>query len=259
MKKIILIFSLLFFAGSIVATAVHSVKGNTEAAKQAGAVSIMAFATAGIAVAPKTNYSLGLQWTRPEETLLEHLMNKGERDAKIKFANGQLRFRDYVLYRSLLVDGFSGIQRVWDNTIARATGVTNVDRAKLDKDVHVCVSRISIQYINTGGAGTNPAAVAGYDGVVTSWPAGLQNAEISIYQDSNPLIERHPVNTCGSQADSQFGVGQADAYVLQTPFVLEGDIPFEVRIDFPDALAAANTEFIKVILSGVGTRKRGQI
>ena len=259
MKKIILIFSLLFFAGSIATSAVHVVKGNIEAAKQAGAVSIMAFATASIAVAPKQNYTLGLQWTRTEETLLEHLMNKGETGAKVKFANGQLRFRDYVLYRSLLVDGFSGIQRVWDNTIARATGVTNVDRAKLDKDVHVCIDRIAIQYINTGGAGTNPAAVAGYDGVVTAWPAGLQNAEISIYQDSNPLIERHPVNTCGSQADSQFGVGQADSYSLKTPFVLEGDVPFEVRIDFPDALAAANTEFIKVMLIGVGTRKRGTV
>lgn len=259
MKKIILIFSLLFFAGSLVATAVHSVKGNTEAAQEAGVVSLLAFASIGIAVAPKQTYTLGLQWTRTEETLLEHLVNKGESSAKIKFANGQLRFRDYVLYRSLLVDGFSGIQRVWDNTIARATGVTNVDRAKLDKDVTVAIGRIAIQYINTGGAGTNPAAVSGYDGVVTAWPAGLQNAEISIYQDSNPLIERHPVNTCGSQADSQFGVGQADSYSLQTPFVLEGDVPFEVRIDFPDALAAANTEFIKVMLIGVGTRKRGTV
>jgi len=222
-------------------------------------MAVMALLTAGVAVAPKTSFTLGLQWTRAEETLLEHLVNKGDNAAKANFATGRLRFKDYVLYRSLLVDGFSGIQRVWDNTIARATGVTNVDRSKLDKDVHVCISRIAIQYVNTGGAGTNPAAVSGYDGVVTSWPAGLQNAEISIYQDSNPLIERHPVNTCGSQADSQFGVGQADAYALQTPFVLEGDVPFEVRIDFPDALAAANTEFIKVMLIGVGTRKRGTI
>lgn len=259
MKKIVLIFSLLLFAGSIVASSVFAVKGNIEASQKSAGMAVMAFLTAGVAVAPKTSFTLGLQWTRAEETLLEHLVNKGDNSAKQNFATGRLRFKDYVLYRSLLVDGFSGIQRVWDNTIARATGVTNVDRAKLDKDVHVCISRIAIQYINTGGAGTNPAAVAGYDGVVTSWPAGLQNAEISIYQDSNPLIERHPVNTCGSQADSQFGVGQADAYSLQTPFVLEGDVPFEVRIDFPDALAAANTEFIKVMLIGVGTRKRGTI
>lgn len=259
MKKIVLIVSLLFFVGSIATVAAASIKGNTELAQKAAGTTALALVSAGVALAPKTNYTLGLQWNRVEETLLEHLQMKGDQQAKTKFASGQLRFRDYVLYRSLLVDGFSGIQRVWDNTIARATGVTNVDRAKLDKDVHVCIGKIAIQYVNTGGAGTNPAAVSGYDGVVTSWPAGLQNAEISIYQDSNPLIERHPVNTCGSQADSQFGVGSADSYSLSTPFVLEGDVPFEVRIDFPDALAAANTEFIKVMLIGVGTRKRGQI
>lgn len=259
MKKIALIFSLLFFVGSIATATVAAVRGNLEVAEQSATAAVFALASAGFAALPKTTYSLGLQWTRTEETLLEHLTMKGDVRAKANFAEGRLRFRDYVLYRSLLVDGFSGIQRVWDNTIARATGVTNVDRAKLDKDVHVCIDRIAIQYINTGGAGTDPAAVSGYDGVVTTWPAGLQNAEISIYQDSNPLIERHPTNTCGSQADSQFGVGQADSYALKTPFVLEGDVPFEVRIDFPAALSAANTEFIKIILIGVGTRKRGTV
>lgn len=259
MKKIILIFSLLFFVGSIATVTVAAVNHDTELAQDATGGMVLSLLSAGLAAAPKQTIALGFQWTRTEETLIQHLTLKGDAQASLKFNRGELRFRDYVLYRALLVDGFSGIQRVWDNTIARATGITNVDRAKLDKDVHVCVDRIAIQYVNTGGAGTDPAAVSGYDGVVTSWPAGLQNAEISIYQDSNPLLERHPANTCGSQADSQFGVGSADSYALKTPFVLEGDIPFEVRIDFPNALSAANTEFIKVMLIGVGTRKRGTI
>lgn len=259
MKKIVLIFSLLFFAGSIVAATVHTVKGNTEAAKQSGTVALLAFASAGMASVPKTNVSLGLQWTRVEETLLEHLMNKGDVNAKTKFASGQLRFVDKVIYRAILIDGFAGIQRVWDNTVARATGITNVDRAKLDKDVHFCVGAISIQYGNSGGAGTDPAAIASYDGVVTGWPAGLINAELSVYQDSNPLLERHPVNTCGSQADSQFGIGAADCYQLKTPFVLEGDVPFEVRVDFPATISPANTDFMKIIFLGVATRKRGTI
>lgn len=258
MKKLILIFSLLFFVGSIAAATVHTVKGNTEAAKQAGAVALFAFASAGMAVVPKTNYTLGLQWSRTEETLIQHLISKGDTQAGNKFAAGQLRFQDKTIYRAVQIDGFLGIQRVWDNTVARSTGITNVDRAKLDKDVHFCVDRIAIQYANLITV-TNPADVAGYTPVVGSWPAGLVNAEISITQDSNPLIERHPTAVCGSGALSQWGFGRIDSFMLQTPFVLEGDIPFEVRVDFPTAIAAANNDFLKIILLGVATRKRGSI
>jgi hypothetical protein len=60
-------------------------------------------------------------------------------------------------------------------------------------------------------------------------------------------------------ADSQFGVGRAEGYQLKNPIILEGDKNFEVRINFPQAIAGANTDFVRVDLYGVGTRKRGMI
>lgn len=205
--------------------------------------------------------SFGLQWSRTEETLLQFLSDPKRSGPSViqKFQSGQLRFVDKVLYRAIAIDGFTGIQKIWDNTVSKQAGVTNVDKAKLDKDVHVCIDTILLEYVNSGGAGTT-TVLAGYDSVVTSWPAGLVASEITILQDDNVILLDHPANTCGSPADSQMGKGFADGYKLKNPFILEGDKTFEVRMNFPaDAGAPTNTDFLKISLFGVGTRKRGLI
>jgi hypothetical protein len=257
-KKLFFIVSLVALVAAGTLFAYHAATGSAEAEKF-GTVAVLSFASLGLAVMPRTTYSLGLQMSRAEETLLDFLKRKSDPNVFAKYNAGQLRFRDYNIYRAIQVDGLNGIQKIWDTTVAKSTGITNVDYGKLEKDVHMCVDRILIQYVNTGGAGTDPKAVAAFDGVVTGWPAGLANAELYIDQDNNPLISQLPVALCGSQADSQTAVGYWDAYRLTTPFVLEGDKPFEVRIDFPAALSASNTEFLKIMLLGVATRKRGLV
>lgn len=200
---------------------------------------------------------LGLQWTRTEETLINYLRSTRSEDKTTNdYIQGKLRFVDYTLYRSILVDGFNGIQPVWDNTIAKAIGITNVDKAKLDKDVHVCIDTLLIGYANSGGAGTDPSNINGYDHVVTSWPAGLVNAEIQVFQDGVPVTSGISARLCGSMADGTFGVGRGEGYLFKNPFILEGDKTFEVRIWFPQAIAPANTDFLRIEMLGVGTRKR---
>lgn len=255
-------FSIIFFLASAIAFMGMAANATIadEPSIEYGVLAVLSLSAVAIAAAPKATFSLGLQMNRTEETLLEWLKNSGQDpDAFNKFAAGKLRFRDYSLYRAILVDGFSGRKKIWDATISEAVGVTNVDRAKLDKDVHVCVDRILIQYINSGGATTTPETIQGYDAVVTGWPAGLSNGEIHITQDGNPVLTKLMAGLCGSQADSQYGVGYADAYMLRTPFVLQGDKVFEVEIDFASQIAGANTDFIKVILMGTGTRRRGTL
>lgn len=204
--------------------------------------------------------TIGFQWTRTEETLINYLKgDKASGDVAAKYATGQLRFRDRILYRAILADGFTGIQKVWDSTVSKSVGVTNVDRAKLDKDEVFCFDTILVGYVNSGGAGTDPSALAGYDYVLTSWPAALRNAEITILQDNNILLEDLPVAACGSQADSTFGLGRAEGYLLKNPQILEGDKNFEVRINFPGTISVANTDFIRVDLYGMATRKRGMV
>jgi hypothetical protein len=255
LTRIFCILSLITFIGATAFSVDAAVSGHKSNAYSVALVSLVA---AAVAAAPKQSFSLGLQFSRTEETLLAYLQNSDQAIYE-KYGKGQLRFRDYALYKALFIDGFSGIQKIWDSSTSKATGITNVDRAKLDKDVHVCVDRILIQYVNTGGAGVDPKAVTGYDGVVTSWPAGLANGELNIYQDGNPLLSGHPCTLCGSQADSVYAVGFADAYRLSTPFVLVGDKDFEVTIDFPASVAPSNTDAMRIFFLGVGTRKRGMI
>jgi hypothetical protein len=200
---------------------------------------------------------LGLQWTRTEETLINYLRGgKVEVKTADDYINGKLRFVDYTLYRAILADGFTGIQKIWDTTVSKAIGVTNVDKARLDKDVHICIDTLLIGYANSGGAGTDPSAQAAYDHVVTSWPAALVNAEIQVYQDGVPVTSPISARLCGSMADGTFGVGRGEGYLFKNPFILEGDKPFEVRMEFPGTISVANTDFIRVEMLGVGTRKK---
>ena len=259
MKNILIKIWLAVFVLTAIVAVSAGVEGHKNVAEKAGVMSVVAFAGAGFAATPKMKEGLGLQWTRTEETLLEYLAQKSDPDAKRKFMDGRLRFVDKVLYRAIQIDGFAGIQKIWDNTVSKAAGTTNVDKAKLDKDVHVCIDSILVEAINTGGSGTTPV-LAGYDSVVTGWGAGLACAEITILQDDNVILLDHPVYTCGSPADSQFGKGFGDSYKLKTPFIIEGDKTFEVRMNFPaDPGGATNTDFMRLSLLGVGTRKRGLI
>lgn len=259
-KSFVLALALIMMVGSAVASVACFVQGNSEQGTELVAMSLLGYGLANFQVVPMAGFSLGLTFSRTEETLIQFLRGGRVDEATFaKYTSGQLRFRDYGLYRSIQIDGFSGIQKIWDVTIAKAAGVCNVDRARLDKDVTICIDTILIGYANSGGAGTNPAALAGYDHVVTAWPAGLVNGEITILQDGNPILEDFPTRLCGSMADSTFGVGRAEGYLLKNPLILEGDKPFEVRINFPDAIAPANTDFLRLDLLGVGTRKRGMI
>jgi hypothetical protein len=54
-------------------------------------------------------------------------------------------------------------------------------------------------------------------------------------------------------------LGRAEGYKLKTPFIIEGGKRFEVSINFPQSIAASNTDFLRIMLLGSGTRKRGLI
>ncbi len=259
-KSFVLALALIMVVGSAVASVAFFVEGDAAQGSNFAAMALVGYGLANFQILPMANISMGLQFTRTEETLI-HFLRGGRVDKEQfeKYSTGQLRFRDYGLYRSILIDGFSGIQKIWDSTVAKSAGTTNVDRARLDKDVTICIDTILIGYANSGGAGTDPAAIASYDHVVTGWPAGLVNGEITILQDGNPLIEDLPTRYCGSMADSTFGVGRAEGYQLKNPIILEGDKTFEVRINFPASIAPANTDFLRLDLLGVGTRKRGMV
>lgn len=259
-KSFVLALTLVFTLGAALGSAACFVAGEVQLGTELAAVAGVSYCVGNWQVMPTASINLGLQFSRTEENLINFLRgDKADLSLVQKYLDGKLRFRDVILYKSILVDGFSGIQKVWDGTVAKAAGVTNVDRAKLDKDVTVCIDTILIGYANSGGAGTDPSNIASYDHVVTSWPAGLVNAEITIKQDSNTILEDLPVRCCGSMADSTFGVGRAEGLLLKNPFILEGDKSFEVLINFPQAIGVANTDFIRIDLLGVGTRKRGMV
>ena len=148
-KKLFFIVSLVALVAAGTLFAYHAATGSAEAEKF-GTVAVLSFASLGLAVMPRTTYSLGLQMSRAEETLLDFLKRKSDPNVFAKYNAGQLRFRDYNIYRAIQVDGLNGIQKIWDTTVAKSTGITNVDYGKLEKDVHMCVDRILIQYVNTG-------------------------------------------------------------------------------------------------------------
>lgn len=260
MKKLFLIVSLALFAYCTVSATVYAATGNTEQMENSLAGSGVALFAAAFQLVPETTYKLGIKFERVEENLLEFLAGgRVSKDTAEKYASGKLRFKDVALYRNILIDGFTGRQKVWDSTISKAVGTTNVHQAQLDADEHVCIDTIVVQYANSGGAGIDPGAISTWDSVLTSWLAGLQNSEMFITQDDNPILMDLPVSLTGSQADSPYALGRAEGYRVRNPFIIEGGKRFEVSINFPSAIAAANTDFLRIMLLGVGTRKRGLI
>jgi hypothetical protein len=195
-------------------------------------------------------------FSRVEETLLNYVKQRNPELAP-KYFNRELRFKDDTITVRTRVDGFSGTQEVLNASIAKVVGLNNVDKGQLDKDVAFAVSKIKLEYADSGGAViTDPTAVATYTQDVGGWPVALHNAEIEILQDDNILINL-PAKKCGVHDATIFFEG----FELSNPFILEPEKQIIIRFKLANGqtINAANTEFTEVSLQGVSTRKRGMV
>ena len=132
-KSFVLALALVFTVGAALGSAACFVAGDVQLGTELAGMAGVAYLVGNFQVMPTASLSLGLQFSRTEENLINFM--RGDRvDPALaeKYLKGQLRFRDYVFYRSLLVDGFQGIQRVWDGTTAKAADRWRAAKEKIE-------------------------------------------------------------------------------------------------------------------------------
>ncbi len=234
-----------FIFGLIVVLAAFAVSFFVPAGAEAMALAVTAPA---VAIGPSGFSPL-------QEALLNYLKNINP-ELGNKFRNRELRAKDDVIYITRKADTDSGIIEYLNSTIAKSVGTTNVDKGQLDKDVVFAFDRVKIMYADSGGAGTDLNAITTWTTDVNSWVHALCNAEIEILQDDNILLTL-PAIECGT-----LDLGLAfDGYQLHNPIVLDPEKQIVVRIKYANGLSvnAANTEYVKILLKGMSTRRRGMV
>lgn len=194
-------------------------------------------------------------FTPIQEALLAYLKNNNPEMAQ-KFMNKQLRAKDDCIYITRKVDADGGIVEYLNSTVAKSVGTTNVDKGQLDKDTAFAFDRIKVLYADSGAAGTDLNAITTWTTDVNSWSAALCNGEVEVLQDDNVLINI-PAIECGT-----LDLGLAfDGFQLKNPIVLDPEKQIIIRVKYANGLTvnAANTEYVKVILGGMSTRRRGNV
>lgn len=173
-----------------------------------------------------------------------------------KAGNRELRAKDDSIYITRKVDGDGGIIEYLNSTVAKSVGTTNVDKGQLDKDTAFAFDRIKLLYADSGGSGTDLNAIITWTTDVNGWPAALCNGELEVLQDDNVLITL----PCIELGTLDLGLA-FEGYVLQNPIVLDPEKQITIRVKYANGLtvAGSNTEYVKVVLKGMSTRRRGLV
>lgn len=251
--------ALLTFVGAGVSTIDALSKGNTEQAAHSVTVGFLALAAPAVAKSELANVLgfMGGGITRDEQHLLDWLRDSGKVDINTynDYMNGKLRLINANFYIRKLITGLNGVQPIWDERNVKATGLTNLHQAKLEKGVNAVITRVVVGY-SIHATEVDPKAINSYDSTISNFPAGLRNGHVIIKQDGNILQDPIPVSLCGSQADSTAAQGKVDSFQLNTPIILEEQKQIVVEMDFPLASFGTTQHHLEVFLLGSKTRVR---
>lgn len=237
MKKYHFIFALIAMVAFVVTFQVPEAQGLA-----------LALTAPGIAMGPSGFSPL-------QEALLNYLKNINP-DLANKFRNRELRAKDDVIYITRKVDADAGIIEYLNSTVAKSVGTTNVDKGQLDKDVAFAFDRVKILFADSGGAGTDLNAIITWTSDINSWKAALVNGEVEILQDDNVLLTL-PAIECGT-----LDLGLSfDGFKLHNPIVLDPEKQISIRVKYANGLNVdgANTEYVKITLIGMSTRRRSMV
>jgi len=112
--------------------------------------------------------------------------------SEIQASNDNKRQWDYqVFYRRAAIT-FGGDVVVWDETVSRATGLTNMDRNLMKAGWNMLIESIQVKWgYDAGGALNDPRQVQYYRFVDA--PATFANSEISVRIGDTLMVDRLPI------------------------------------------------------------------
>lgn len=165
---------------------------------------------------------------------------------------------EYLRYQ--LPTSAGGTLQLLDSSTLRVIGVSTFDKAKLPAKTKMILEKIrfAVASVTTTGmtAGVSNQA---YSTKQVDCPVPLRGAHFIIVQGGVTKLEIPVVRMLNLGITD--GLVGDDAYVLETPIQLEGEVELQLNIRFPDASAAAawdssKTTFVEARLIGPQARTK---
>ena len=173
--------------------------------------------------------------------------NKFSVDTKRAIANGSVKSADSTFYIRREITGQSGIFEMFNDSIDKVVGTTNISKAKLPEMVNLIMNRLAMRE----GEG-NTVTDAEYNAMIYgATDAALLNGELEMSIGGKTVFEL-PVNDFMQPAKG--GHGPADGKDFDVPVFVPEQTNIQIRIKFAGKMDDTNKHFIEVSLKGAATK-----
>ena len=170
--------------------------------------------------------------------------------------SGNKQMVDATIYVTKFVGGKSNV-RMFEDSDDKLIGVSNISKAKLEKNEVFCLSAIQVLFGTAAADTLDQSNIAPIE-----WkeiPAALQNGEFTLRAGvqtlfdrmSNQIFKNHNVDTVSATAvvgGVAYGHGEIGFYKLANPKLLKTQEALDMFVEW--AAAAPAHTFVKVVLYG---------
>lgn len=103
-----------------------------------------------------------------------------------KVRGGQVILSPFAITRRVSINGASNRVELMDETVSKADGLANIDRAKLPSDNFMVIEGIRLAY--SDASNVDPKAVANYTTTRSTWDPALYNASLELHQEGQSSV-----------------------------------------------------------------------
>lgn len=185
--------------------------------------------------------------TKDQALMAAQIENLPE-ETKARWKAGALRYKDSVKYVKRMITSANSMFEVFNDTLDKVIGITNLSKQKLDVGEVLNIRRIELQYDN--GAGITEKT-AKYAPLTASDDAALLNAEVELKIGGVSMI-KIPANSFVQPDSSAIG-SPANGFNLKAPILVDDKQEIQIYIHFPQAMTSnATNDAIEFKLIGAG-------
>ncbi|HQF10648.1 MAG TPA: hypothetical protein PKV22_00035 [Paludibacteraceae bacterium] len=219
----------------------------------ADAVATAAAQTATQTAAAAVKNSFAASTMNREQRILYNQIANFTEDTKNRIKNGNAKMKDATIYIRKDITAASGIIKLFDDTIDRVEGISNISKQKLAEGVNMLVSRLEWKFAYDTKAAelaayVNPAYGTTYDAVL--------NGEVEITV-GNEVKFRGPARDL-MQVDRDYpSANHANGMNLKSPFFVPEKTDIQINIitakggSVSTAGAGGETTKVEFVLKGV--------
>ncbi len=164
-----------------------------------------------------------------------------------RIKEGSVKQKDLSFYIRKEITGQNGVVRIFDDTIDKIEGITNISKGKLAEHINMLLSRFEMG----AGTGTKPED-AQYDPIALgTTPAGLVNGEVEVQVGSTTLF-KIPVSDLQNPDRKYFGNGPANGVNFENALLVPERTDIRINLYLVGAIPTTNQYFVEFKLKGVG-------